>query len=95
MKLLGLSSLVSSRHAEILKLLSSLGNASLRDLSALNGTYVNVASGVSVRTVLLAQQPGSVELSTSAWDSGQGEVLGGRYSYVMELESVVPLPWSQ
>jgi hypothetical protein len=95
LKLLGLSALVSWRHAEALDFLASLAVASLGDLSSLNGTHVDPASGLSVTTVLLARQPGSVELVTSAWDGGQEVVLGGSYSYVMEVDSVVPLAWSQ
>jgi hypothetical protein len=95
LKLLRLSALVSWRHTEGLDFLASLAAASLGDLSSLNGTYVDPASGLYVTTVLLARQPGSVELTTSAWDGGQEVVLGGAYSYVMEVDSVLPLAWSQ
>jgi hypothetical protein len=95
LKLLAASSLVSAQHTRSLSLLSSLEGASLQDLSSLNGSYVDGESGLTVVTRLLALRPGAVELLTSVQDGGSCDVLDGRYSYVVELNSTVALDWAQ
>ena len=72
-----------------------MAGASLEVLSAMNASQVDGASGLVVITRVVASQPGSVEVSTYAVDSGGCDVLAGSYSYVVELDSTVAFDWSQ
>jgi len=95
LRLLAASSIVLSQNNISLALLGSMAGSSLADLSGLNGSYVDASSGLTVVTRLFAIDAGSVELSTSVADAGRCEALSGSYSYVVQLNSIVPFDWSQ
>jgi len=95
LKILGASSLVLSQNELSLEKLSSMNGSSLEGISALNGSRIDGATGLTVVTRLFASQPGSVELLTFVADGGSCQAISGFYSYVVELDVVVPLSWSQ
>jgi hypothetical protein len=90
LRILHLSSLVSSVHEDVVSSLRSLGNSSVSALASFNGTYVGDSTGAVITTLVLVEAQTSFLVRTWASDSGQAVVLAGGYSYIIEEDSVVP-----
>jgi len=95
MKLLACSSLVSELHEATRRKVLSIVDPSLPALARFNQTVVDQATGIGVTFVVVAQETGSLKLETSASDSGRLVAFDSSYSYVVRLESTLPVNWHQ